>query len=327
MALKSKNNVLTRLSELLKENQVNIIQKNQIDMDSISDSDISMIDRLKVDKQKIEGMIKSLNEVSQQKDPEGKVLYEYIREDGLHIINKTVPFGTILIIYESRPDVTIEAAATAFKAGNRIILKGGRESLNTNIALTELWKQALQENGFDSDYVKYLNISRDETQSLIKNSNNKIDLIIPRGGDALINFVIQNSSAPVIISGRGNNFIYIDDECDIKKAIQLIINGKQRISVCNAIDKVLINKNLDRLEDNIAIFINYLKDYNIEVYSNSEVSNISKVVTIDDNPEIMYEEFLAPKIYFSLVDNLTEAVNTINKYSGGHSAVIVTENE
>lgn len=326
MALKSKDNVLLSLARLLDENRTNIISKNEIDMTTISKGDVSMKDRLIIDEEKIDGMIRSLHEVASQEDPVGKILYEHTREDGLYITNKTVPFGTILIIYESRPDVTIEAAATAFKAGNKILLKGGRESLNSNLILTSLWQQSLTDNGFDNEFVQYLNISREDTQELIKNNTNKIDLIIPRGGDTLINFVTQNSSVPVIVSGRGNNFIYIDSEANIDISTQLIINGKQRISVCNAIDKVLVNRNIPNLSEIINTFVAALKVANIETYSNRETASLNNALIENNSVEVKYEEFLAPKIYFMLVDNIEQAISIINKYSGGHSAVIVTTN-
>lgn len=324
MALKSKDNVLLSLARLLDENRTNIISKNEIDMTTISKGDVSMKERLIIDEEKIDGMIRSLHEVASQEDPVGKVLYEHTREDGLYITNKTVPFGTILIIYESRPDVTIEAAATAFKAGNKILLKGGRESLNSNLILTSLWQQSLTDNDFDNEFVQYLNISREDTQELIKNNTNNIDLIIPRGGDTLINFVTQNSSVPVIVSGRGNNFIYIDSEANIDIATQLIINGKQRISVCNAIDKVLVNRNIPNLSEIINTFVAALKVANIETYSNRETASLNNALIENNSVEVKYEEFLAPKIYFMLVDNIEQAISIINKYSGGHSAVIAT---
>lgn len=146
MNLKHKNSVLKSLSGLLRLRKEAILEANRSDMQAYPDMDESMRDRLKVDDRKVEGMMRSLEEVALQDDPEGKVLYEFVREDGLKIVNRTVPFGTILIIYESRPDVTIEAAATAFKAGNRILLKGGKESLHTNSLLTQLWQEALTLN-------------------------------------------------------------------------------------------------------------------------------------------------------------------------------------
>lgn len=321
-----KNNVLLDLAGLLASNRSGILLKNELDMDSFSGMDESMRDRLKVDEKKVEGMIRSLREVASQKDPEEKILYDFTREDGLRIVNKTVPFGTILIIYESRPDVTIEAAATAFKAGNRILLKGGKESFHTNSLLTELWQQALSQNGFDKNFVEYLNVSREETQQLIRENTRNVDLIIPRGGDNLIRFVMENSSVPVIVSGRGNNFMYVDDDCDPEMAARLIVNGKKRISVCNALDKVLINKSLTDLNSKVATFVSQLNHKGIEVWGNSEIAKINPNIHETSDQKVLFEEFMAPKIYFSLVDDMTTAIDQINHYSGGHSAVIVTDN-
>lgn len=324
MELKLKNNVLTTLSELLEHNRQNIIDANKIDMESFPEMDDSMKDRLKVDDNKIIGMIKSLQEVAQQSDPEGKELYNHVREDGLQIINKTVPFGTILIIYESRPDVTIEAAATAFKAGNRILLKGGKESLHTNTLLTNLWQEALTLCGVNKSFVEYLNISHTETQQLIKDNNRGIDLIIPRGGEGLINFVLQNSSVPVIVSGRGNNFLYIDDDVDFDMAIKLAVNGKKRISVCNAIDKILINKDLPSIKNKIKYLVLCLKEKGIDVWGNSETADICNEIKVEIDPKTLCEEYLAPKLYITIVDEMNDAIDMINRYSGGHTAVIVT---
>lgn len=321
-----KNNVLLDLAGLLASNRSGILLKNELDMDSFSGMDESMRDRLKVDEKKVEGMIRSLREVASQKDPEEKILYDFTREDGLRIVNKTVPFGTILIIYESRPDVTIEAAATAFKAGNRILLKGGKESFHTNSLLTELWQQALSQNGFHKNFVEYLNVSREETQQLIRENTRNVDLIIPRGGDNLIRFVMENSSVPVIVSGRGNNFMYVDDDCDPEMAARLIVNGKKRISVCNALDKVLINKSLTDLNSKVATFVSQLNYKGIEVWGNSEIAKINPNIHETSDQKVLFEEFMAPKIYFSLVDDMTTAIDQINHYSGGHSAVIVTDN-
>ena len=254
-----KNSVLSKLSELIKEKEQAIIDANNLDFETFPEMDESMKDRLKVDKKKIGDMIKSLEEVAAQDDPEGKELYNFTRKDGLHIVNKTVPFGTILIIYESRPDVTIEAAATAFKAGNKILLKGGKESLNTNTLLTELWQKALSDNNVDKNYVEYLNLSHSQTQKLIKENTRKVDLIIPRGGERLIQFVLNNSSVPVIVSGRGNNFLFIDDNVDFEMATQLVINGKKRISVCNAIDKVLIHRSMNNIQERIKFLVKILR--------------------------------------------------------------------
>ena len=322
-----KNKVLKTLSDLLEQNREKIIVANNRDVGAFPNMDASMLDRLKVNNKKIDGMIQSLEEVALQSDPEGKELYKNVREDGLTIINRTVPFGTILIIYESRPDVTIEAAATAFKAGNRILLKGGKESFHTNSLLTELWQESLEKYGVKKSYVEYLKLSHSETQELIKGNSNGIDLIIPRGGEGLINFVLQNSSVPVIVSGRGNNFLYIDNDVDFEMAVKLVINGKKRISVCNAIDKVLINKNLNNLNDHISILVDNLKTKDIEVWGNSGIVDLCKEIKVNNDATTLCEEYLAPKLYLSLVDELDDAIEMINNYSGGHTAVIVTNNQ
>ena len=326
MALKLKNKVLTTLSDLLHQNRGGIIEANGNDIEAYPDMDESMKDRLKIDDTKIDGMINSLNEVAHQADPEDKVLYNNTREDGLRVINKTVPFGTILIIYESRPDVTIEAAATAFKAGNRILLKGGKESLNTNLLLTGLWQKALKKCGVGQSFVEYLILSHPQTQQLIKENERGVDLIIPRGGEGLINFVLQNSSVPVIVSGRGNNFLYIDDYVDFEMAIKLVLNGKKRISVCNAIDKVLINKSLHNIKDKINNLVVRLKEKGIDVWGSSEIVEICNEIKAENDVNTLCEEYLAPKIYLNIIDKMDDAISMINKYSGGHTAVIVTNN-
>ena len=327
MVISSKNNVLLGLADLLKRNKSEILRKNALDMDSFADMDESMKDRLKVDENKVDGMIRSLREVAEQEDPEGRILYDFTRSDGLRIVNRSVPFGTILIIYESRPDVTIEAAATAFKAGNRILLKGGKESFLTNTYLTELWQQSLSANGFDAYFVEYLNLSRNETQQLIRENTRNVDIIIPRGGDKLINFVTENSSVPVIVSGRGNNFMYVDDNCDTEMAARLIINGKKRISVCNALDKVLVNENLPELAEKISGFVSQLQGKGIEVWGDKKAASVCSRIQETNDEAVLFEEFMAPKIYFSLVGDMNKAVDMINRYSGGHSAVIVTQDE
>ena len=327
MDLNIKNSVLKDLSYLLDQNRDLILEANNIDINAFPEMDESMRDRLKVDHNKVDGMIKSMEEVASQPDPEGKEIYSFIREDGLRVSNRTVPFGTIIIIYESRPDVTIEAAATAFKAGNKILLKGGKESLNTNLQLVRLWQKALETNNVDKSYIEYLNLTHNETQQLIKDNTRKVDLIIPRGGERLIQFVQENSTVPVIVSGRGNNFLYIDNDVDFDMAINIVLNGKKRISVCNAIDKVLINQNLDSLDNNISVLVKQLKEKNIDVWGNNEIVKLCGEIKEENDASTLCEEYLAPKIYLSLVEDFENAIDMINLYSGGHTAVIVSNNQ
>ncbi|MDR2815372.1 MAG: glutamate-5-semialdehyde dehydrogenase [Proteiniphilum sp.] len=322
-----KNSVLSSLARLLELNKEKIAEANEADMRAFPGMDDSMKDRLRVDEKKIGGMIRSLEEVASQSDPEGKTLYEFVREDKLRVVNRTVPFGTILIIYESRPDVTIEAAATAFKAGNRILLKGGKEARRTNLLLAGLWQQALAEQNASADYIQYLDLSREETQRLIRENSHRADLIIPRGGEGLIRFVQENASVPVIVSGRGNNFLYIDENADFAMAIRLILNGKKRISVCNAIDKALLHKDTGELKEKLSDLVTHLTEKGIEVWGNKEITALCNRIKEENNTATLYEEYLAPKLYLSLVDGIQEAIDMINRYSGGHTAVIVTNDE
>jgi len=322
-----KNKTLSDLAKLLSENKSEIIYQNKIDLSGSNKLDPTLTDRLKVDEKKVDAMIASINEVINLNDPEGELRHHYNHPNGMRIENRSVPFGRILIIYESRPDVTIEAAINAFKAGNKIYLKGGKESKNTNVFLAKLWEQALQMNNLPSDIVTYLDIDREETQRLLKDNHLRLDLIIPRGGEELINYIRQNTSVPLIISGRGNNFVYVHTDADFSMAQNIIINGKSRLSVCNAIDKVLFNINTDNLKQKVQQVLSKAIKMNLDVYGDGDLfKSFEAIKPMED--QLMYEqEFLSPKILFGFVDTIENAIETINKYSGGHSAVIVTEDE
>ena len=321
------NQVLTRLSELLKAHQSDIIAENQKDLASCNQEDKALYDRLKVDENKVSAMINCVEQALGTEDILGKTIYAYRHPKGMLIENKIVPFGKIFIIYESRPDVTIEAAVMAFKAGNKIVLKGGKESLRSNLILVKLWHQALSENDFSEDYVIYLDVNREEIQEAIAKNTYKADLIIPRGGDQLIDFVKKNSNIPVLISGRGNNFLYVDEEADFEMAKKIILNGKSRISVCNALDKVILNKNLPNLDGKLKDLVQFLQSNQLDVFGYGEILNINPDLKKDENPELLKEEFLSEKIVIILANSLEEAVEIINENSGGHSASIITTNK
>ncbi|MGB7208689.1 MAG: glutamate-5-semialdehyde dehydrogenase [Pyrinomonadaceae bacterium] len=326
MNAKLRNDILNSLARLLAENKSAIVAANKLDVAACPPDDAVILDRLKVNEAKVESMIASVESVIASPDPVGKIISSHTREDGLRIENRQVPFGTILIIYEARPDVSVEAAIIALKAGNRILLKGGKEARHTNLYLADLWKQALNENDADADFVRYLDISREETQSLISGKAEKFDLVIPRGGEALIDFVLKNSNAPVIVSGRGNNFLYIDSEADFAMALRIALDGKTRLSVCNALDKILIHKDLLEIDACISLLVEALRGMDIEVFGDERVHSIDGSVTQIENEQIWFEEFLAAQIVIGIVDGVSEAVEKINKYSGGHSATIVTAN-
>ncbi len=321
-----RNAVLTSMARRIAESQTAILAANQIDLESYTGDDISMRDRLKVDQSKIDGMILSLEQLTSEPDPLGIERFGTTHENGMHISNKTAPFGTILIIYESRPDVTIEAVGIAFKSGNKILLKGGKESLNSNLVLVELWHKALQENDCDMNWVSYLRFNREETQTFLENPTQKLDLIVPRGGERLIAFVKQHATCPVVVSGRGNNFLYVDSEADLQMALDIIINAKTtKISACNALDKVLVASDLVRKHQFLQQLIQELQKRKVEILTDEALSSLEGTLSITDE-NIWYEEFLDYKIAIGQAADLDDAISKINTYGGGHSASIVTAN-
>lgn len=327
LSIDKRNAVLNRMAELLKQERANIKSVNQQDLNNYSGDDLAMEKRLLVDDAKIDGMILSMQQLSIQEDPVGVERFHFTHENGLKITNKTAAFGTIMIIYESRPDVTVEAGGIAFKSGNKILLKGGKESLLSNLKIVSLWHQSLEENSISKDWVEYLNYNRAETQAFLENPTQKVDLIVPRGGEQLIAFTKKHASCPVIVSGRGNNFVYVNKEADLQKALDIIINGKTtNIGVCNALDKVLIDVNLKNWEAFASKLVAELQQYNVEILGDAAFANATQVHTIP-NEDIWYEEFLNYKIVIGVVNSTEEAIAKINKYCGGHSASIITENK
>jgi glutamate-5-semialdehyde dehydrogenase len=327
LSIAKRNAVLSRMAELLEQERGSLKAINQQDMTNYSGDDLAMEKRLLVDDAKIDGMILSMQQLASQEDPVGVERFHFKHENGLKITNKTAAFGTIMIIYESRPDVTVEAGGIAFKSGNKILLKGGKESLLSNLKIVSLWHQALEENNIAQDWVEYLNYNRAETQVFLENPTQKVDLIVPRGGEQLIAFTKKHATCPVIVSGRGNNFLYINKEADLQKALDIIINGKTtNIGVCNALDKVLIDSNLEKWEDFATKLVTELQKYKVEILGDEIFSKSTNIPQIESDL-IWYEEFLNYKIVIGTVNSTEEAIAQINNYSGGHSASIITEND
>ena len=323
-----KNNVLQSMINLMDTNRAELLSANKKDLEAFSKDDQAMYDRLIVDDKKIDSMITSVREVMQQEDPIGQTISHRVLDDGLEITNKTAPFGTIMIIYESRPDVTIEAAVLAFKANNKIFLKGGKEAIHSNKILVDFWHRALEENGLDNSYIQLLTLNRQETQEFLKNPSEKLDLIVPRGGERLIQFVKEHARCAVLVSGRGNNFLFVEKTADWDKTIKVILNAKtDKISACNALDKILIQKDLPDYEAKLKDLEAILKDKGVAILVDSETLKILKDEPLIPNDDVWHEEFLALKCCIGTVDNLDEAIEKINTYSGGHSATIMTKSK
>lgn len=323
-----KNNVLQSMERILDENRKAILDANKKDLDLFNLENQAMYDRLIVTDAKIDGMITSIKEVRSQEDPVSKTISTKSLENGLEINNRTAPFGTILIIYESRPDVTIEAAVLAFKANNKIFLKGGKEALHSNTILTELWHQALEENGLLKNYIQQLVLNREETQMFLKNPPEKLDLIVPRGGERLINFVKQNATGAVLVSGRGNNFLYVDENADWEKSVKVILNAKTaKISACNALDKILISSKIENYTEKLKDLYKLLQVNGVETLVDNDVNILIEGSNLIKDASVWKEEFLAMKCCLGAVDSLDEAIEKININSGGHSATIMTSNK
>jgi glutamate-5-semialdehyde dehydrogenase len=326
LSLATRNNVLLTMAEFLDIEREAIISINKKDLNAYKGDDISMLDRLKVDDAKVDEMIAAAKHLASQEDPIGVERFSFKHDNGMQVYNKTASFGTILIIYESRPDVTVEAAGIAFKSGNKILLKGGKESLKSNLKIVELWHQALQQHNAATNWVEYLQFNRTETQAFLEKPTQKVDLIVPRGGERLIAFVKKHATCPVIISGRGNNFVFVHKAADVAIAIDIIINGKSKISACNAVDKVLIDESLPNKKEFINQLISKLTAAKIKVLGDEKIAKNHQLEQISSN-EIWFEEFLDYKIVIGEIASNVAAIAMINKYAGGHSSVIITKNE
>lgn len=326
LTTEQKNNVLASMITIIQERREDILQANREDLDAFKRDDRALYDRLVVDQAKVDGMIQAIETVKGQADPIGQVRSSGVLDNGLRIENRTAPFGTILIIYESRPDVTIEAAVLAFKANNKILLKGGKEAVHTNRVLVACWHQALQDNGLSTDWIQLITLDREATREFLKNPSEPIDLIVPRGGEKLIDFVKENARCAVLVSGRGNNFAYIAPDADWEKLLGVVVNAKTaKISACNALDKVLVDQATPGLKEKLTQLTERLREHSVEILADETLLPLVKDAEPIGEESVWYEEFLAPKICLGTIDGLEPAIQWINRYSGGHSNVILTE--
>jgi len=322
----TKNNVLAHMEQVLDANREELLHANKKDLDAFNRDDQALYDRLVVDDSKIDQMIQAVKDVRLQADPVNQEISVRELESGLKIVNKTAPFGTIMIIYESRPDVTIEAAVLAFKANNKILLKGGKEAYHSNKVLVHFWHLALEAHGISKDYIQFLEMNRTQTQEFLKNPDQALDLIVPRGGERLISFVKEHAECAVLVSGRGNNFLYVHKDADWRESLKVILNAKtDKISACNALDKILINTEIEGYEGKLKELDELLNSHGVTVTVDTQVKpHLPKRNTVTD-ASVWEEEFLAMKCVVGAVENTQEAITKINTYSGGHSASIMTQ--
>ncbi len=322
-----KNRILLAMANALRENCDKILEANAIDIENGRKNNMSesLIDRLMLNKDRIEGMAKGIEDVINLSDPVGRIFWETERPNGLKIQRVSVPLGVVGIIYEARPNVTSDAAALAVKAGNTAILRGGKEAFNSNSAIMDSMREAVEKTGFNPDIIELVrDTSRDSATALMK-MNKYVDVLIPRGSASLINAVVENSTVPVIETGVGNCHIYVDSEADIDMATEIIFNAKtQRISVCNTAESLLIHK--DIAEFALIAIKAKLDEKNVVLFGDEiarEICPDIEVATDDD----YYREYLDYKMSVKIVSSLEDAIEHIRKYSSGHSESIITNNK
>ncbi|MDD7429208.1 MAG: glutamate-5-semialdehyde dehydrogenase [Oscillospiraceae bacterium] len=320
-----KNDALAHIADALIENTDVIIKANSLDMDSAESNGISKVmqDRLRLTPERIAGMADGIRTLIRLDDPVGVVDYGITRPNGMRITRVHVPMGVIGIIYESRPNVTSDAGALCLKAGNAVILRGGKEAYNSNKAICEVMRKAAAKAGLPEDVIQFVDDTSRETASDMMKCSKYIDLLIPRGGAGLIQAVKNNANVPVIETGVGNCHVYADSTADINMAVDIIDNGKtQRPSVCNAIESLLVHK--DIAEKLLPAVAERFKSHNVEIRGCEETRRILGDSVIPATEEDYGTEFLDYIISVKVVNNIDEAIAHISKYTTGHSECIVT---
>ncbi len=321
-----KNQVLADLADALIENKEYIILKNKIDLENaqVKEYHSSFLERLTLNEERIISMADGLRALIKIEDPTTEILEVNKRPNGLLITKKVVPLGVIGIIYESRPNVTIDTFALCFKSGNVSILRGGKEAIHSNIALVFLIHQVLVKNNIAKEIVTLIeDTSRENALDLMKQKE-YIDLLIPRGGASLIETVKTNSLIPVIETGSGVCHLYVDKEADIEMAIKVAYNAKvQRPAVCNSIETILVH---EKVKDIFLKEIEKAFQGVVSIYGTKEVSDVirvSKLATVDDFKK-EYDDFI---VNIKLVKDIEEAIIHINQFSSHHSESIITNND
>ncbi len=321
-----KNRILKAIADALRENCDEILKANAIDIENGRNNGMSeaLLDRLMLNADRVEGMAQGVEGVIALPDPVGKVIWETERPNGLKIKRVSSPLGVIGIIYEARPNVTSDAASLAIKSGNTAILRGGKEAFNSNSAIMDIMRNAIENEGFNPDIVELIrDTSRDSANALMK-MNKYVDVLIPRGSAKLISAVVENSTVPVIETGAGNCHIYVDEFADIDMAAEIVFNAKtQRISVCNTAESLIIHKNI--AEFALIAIKAKLDEKNVILYGDQIACEICPDIhraTEDD----WATEYLDYKMSVKIVSSLEEATEHIRKYSTGHSESIITEN-
>lgn len=320
-----KNEALLKMAEKLLENKDYIIKENKKDLDRAIEKGTTeaMLDRLKLDEKRLADMTDGLKEVVALADPVGEVTSMWKRPNGLQIGKQRVPMGVIGIIYEARPNVTCDAAGLCLKTGNAVILRGGSEAINSNMAIVKALVEGIKEAGLPEYSLQLVEDTSREVATEMMRLNEYIDVLIPRGGAGLIQAVVKNATVPVIETGTGNCHVYVDCDADLEMAKNIVINAKtSRPAVCNAEEKLLVSEKV--ADKFIPMVINALREKNVQVIGDEKVRTIIEDVQAATE-EDWGKEYLDYIIGVKIVKDVDEAISHINKYGSGHSEAIVTK--
>ena len=324
ISAQTKIDALEAIAQALIEHTDEILTANAKDIAAAQDNGISkaMTDRLRLTKERIEGMAEGVRQVNALSDPIGEVVKMWKRPNGLLIGQKRVPMGVIAIIFEARPNVTVDAAALCLKTSNACILRGGKEAINSNVTLMKIMQDAAYAAGIPEGTLNIVEDTSRETSTELMRMNGYVDMLIPRGGKGLIKSVVENATVPVVETAAGNCHVYVDGDADLDMALKIVLNAKvQRPSVCNAAETLLVDKKI--ADKFIPLVFDALKEKNVEIRADKASKAIYSDVN-DADEEDYYTEYNDYIMAVKIVDGVDEAIKHINKYNTKHSEAIVT---
>ncbi len=325
LSTKDKNKILENIKISMEKNRKNILEANKKDYDKGISNNMAegLLDRLKLDDSRIDSMILSIDQMIKLPDPIGKMTDVRTLENGLLIGKKSVAIGVLAMIYEARPNVTLDASILAIKSSNSIILRSGKEAINSSLAIAKAIREGIKNTGFDENIVQIIDDTSRESSTELMKLNGYVDLLIPRGSASLINAVVKNASVPTLETGVGNCHLYVDKYADIKKALKIFENGKtQRIGVCNALESLVVHKGIDQsFYDGLNKIV---EKYKLKVHAcENSIEKIKRAIPASD--EDYGKEYLDYEFSVKEVENIDCAIDHIYKYSTGHSDAIITE--
>ncbi|MDD6237079.1 MAG: glutamate-5-semialdehyde dehydrogenase [Clostridiales bacterium] len=322
-----KNAALQAIADALTENTDQIIAANRIDLNNAVTNGMStaMQDRLRLDEKRIMSIASGVMEIVDLDDPVGRIDCGFLRPNGLRICKTRVPLGVIGIIFESRPNVTVDAAALCLKAGNAVILRGGKEAFHSNQCLTQIMREAIAKTGLSSDIIQLVEDTSRESANAMMKLNGYLDVLIPRGGQGLIQAVVRNATVPVIETGVGNCHIYVDEFADMEMAVRIVFNAKtSRPSVCNAAESVLVHKNI--AEKFLPLMKAKLDEKNVTLYGCDKTAALLGDSILPADDQLYGTEFLDYMMTVKVVDSMEEAISHIERFGTQHSEAIITNN-